>query len=67
MIFIHLVFWIFDFSEPVWCGRVADRHNLDVETERRKNAEVVVVRTKDQLSRSEAQYQMWVLYGIRLK
>ena len=33
------------------------RRDVDVESERRKNAEIIVVRTRDQLSRCEAQYQ----------
>jgi len=39
---------------------VCGRRELDVETERRKNFEVIVVRTKDQLSRSETQHQLYV-------
>jgi len=37
------------------------RRDLDVETERRKNAEIIVVRTREQLTRSEAQQQLSVV------
>ena len=40
------------------------RRELEVETERRKNAEIIVVRTKEQLSRQDTQYQQWAFSSV---
>ena len=40
------------------------RRELEMETERRKNAEIIVVRTKEQLSRQDTQYQQWAFSSV---